>query len=287
MVYTYQRPELASFFCVSTDFTREKVELQHHKNLIYIFWNRTSAAITIYLDAIPYLLQPGQLTSSTYLQHITFDKNAEPLTAFGFNREFYCIQDHDHEVSCNGILFFGAQQTPLISLDQQQNHSFNLLYEVFLEEFQTRDNIQGEMLRMLLKRLIIKTTRLAKAQLLHEQTDNKQVDTIREFNLLVDMHFREKRYVSEYADLLFKSPKTLSNLFAKYHQPTPLEVIHHRIVLEAKRLLLYTNKPFKQIAAELGYKEVASFHKLFKRITKQTPHQYRTHLKEKGNMNKQ
>ncbi|MDF9795082.1 AraC family 4-hydroxyphenylacetate 3-monooxygenase operon regulatory protein [Catalinimonas alkaloidigena] len=281
MLYTYQKQDLGSFFCISTDFSRERIEMQYYRNLIYIFWNRTSEPIHLYLDAVPHSLQPGQLSSCTYLQHISFDKNTGPLTAFAFNREFYCIQDHDHEVSCNGILFFGAQQTPLISLDEQQNYSFNLLYQVFLEEFQTKDNIQGEMLRMLLKRLIIKTTRLAKAQLLHKKTDNKQIDIIRKFNVLVDMHFREKHQVSDYADLLFKSPKTLSNLFAQFHQQTPLEIIHHRIILEAKRLLLYTDKPFKQIAYELGYKEVASFHKLFKRITKQTPQQYRNKLKEK------
>jgi hypothetical protein len=29
-----------------------------------------------------------------------------------FNRAFYCIADHDSEVGCKGILFFGASQFP-------------------------------------------------------------------------------------------------------------------------------------------------------------------------------
>lgn len=42
-----------------------------------------------------------------------------------------------------------------------------------------------------------------------------QVDMIRCFNFLVEQHFREKHGAADYTDLLFKSPKTLSNLFLK------------------------------------------------------------------------
>lgn len=275
MLYTFQGRELSSVFCLSTDFALDRLDLKAYPKLIYIFWNRSGEAITFHLDDIPTTLEAGHLISCTYLQKLTFAKNTPELTAFGFNREFYCIQTHDEEVSCNGILFFGAQQTPLIRLDELSKRSFDLLYEVFLDEFSTRDNIQGEMLVMLLKRLIIKTTRLAKEQMLDNIREPSQVETIRKFNLLVDQYFREKKQVSEYADLLYKSPKTLANLFAKAGQDSPLHIIHRRIVLEVKRLLLYTDKSFKEIAYELGYKEVPSLHKLFKRHTGMTPQDFR------------
>jgi AraC-like DNA-binding protein len=284
MLYTFDDNSIGSFFCLSTHFAQERAALEEHPNLIYILWNRSSQDVTLLLDEIPLQLKEGQLISCTYLQRISIKKSSGELTAFGFNREFYCIQTHDDEVSCNGILFFGAQQTPLISLDEVSNRSFDLLYQVFLDEFKTRDNIQGEMLIMLLKRLIIKTTRLAKEQNMISKVEPSQVETIRKFNLLVDQHYRNIKQVSEYADLLHKSPKTLSNLFAKAQQPSPMQIIHQRIVLEAKRLLLYTDKPFKEIAYELGYKEVASLHKLFKRHTLMTPQDFRNSQK-KGKMN--
>jgi AraC-like DNA-binding protein len=54
-------------------------------------------------------------------------------------------------------------------------------------------------------------------------------------------------------------------LFAIYNLPAPLQVIHERIAAEAKRLLLYSNKKATEIAEILGYDDVASFSRFFKR----------------------
>ncbi|TRX58773.1 helix-turn-helix domain-containing protein [Fulvivirga sp. M361] len=279
MTYSFQGKELSSFFGMSDHYAEDQYEFLAHKGLINIIWNRSSSDRLIYIDAIPHVLKPNQLTTSTYLQRLSFEKGAEALTVFAFNREFYCIQDHDHEVSCNGIIFFGTQETPVITLDDSEQNKFENLYTVFLDEFKTRDTVQGEMLRSLLKRLIIKVTRLAKEQLITKELDDKQIDIIRKFNVYVDVHFREKRHVSDYAEMLFKSPKTISNLFAKYEQRSPLQIIHERIVLEAKRLLIYTDKTVKEIAFELGFDEVGSFHKLFKKVTTLTPQQFKLEIK--------
>lgn len=279
MIYSFKGKELASFFGMSDNFAAHQHELWEHKGLINIIWNRSEKDCTLYIDEIPKVLKAHQLTTSTYLQKVRFKKEESPLAVFTFNREFYCIQDHDQEVSCNGIIFFGTQETPIITLDEIEKAKFEGLYTVFLDEFQTRDTVQGEMLRSLLKRLIIKVTRLAKEQLITKELDDKQIDIIRKFNVYVDVHFREKRHVSDYAEMLFKSPKTISNLFAKYEQRSPLQIIHDRIVLEAKRLLLYTDKTVKEIAFELGFEEVGSFHKLFKKVTLQTPQQFKLEMK--------
>jgi len=59
--------------------------------------------------------------------------------------------------------------------------------------------------------------------------------------------------------------KTLTNLFALYKLPAPLQVIHERIASEAKRLLLYSNKNATEIAHILGFEDLASFSRFFKR----------------------
>ncbi len=242
---------------------------------IHILWNRDKESVRLEIDGIPVVLESNQLTSLTYLQKIGIPKVAVPLTIFSFNREFYCIHTHDEEVSCNGIIFFGAQSTPIMTLSEAETEKYETLYQVFREEFATRDNIQGEMLRMLLKRLIIKTTRLAKEQRNMTKLGKEQSDLLRKFNSLVDVHYKEKRQVADYAELLFKSPKTLANVFAKQSDKTPLQIIHERIILEAKRQLLYTPKTVKEIAHELGFDEVASFHKMFRKVTSRTPQQFK------------
>ena len=106
-------------------------------------------------------------------------------------------------------MFFGTQDIPVISLSENDLLKFNRLLDVFIEEFSTPDKIQGDMLQMLLKRLIIMTTRLAKTQLDLKLLNNEQIELVRKFNFLVDIHYKSKRKVSDYAEMLYKSPKTL------------------------------------------------------------------------------
>ncbi len=274
MIYTYTQKPLNTVFAITDDYEKDEYQIKQWTDTIKILWNRSAEPIEIRLDDISISLQPNQITTTTYLQYFSIQKANTPLTALLFNRSFYCIQDHDAEVSCNGIIFFGTQDIPLISLDEIEQRKFGLLYEVLVDEFQTKDKVQGEMLEVLLKRMIIKTTRLAKEQLITKKLDNHQVDIIRQFNVLVDNHFKEKRQVQDYADLLHKSPKTLSNLFRTYNEKSPLRIIHERIILEAKRLLYYTDKSISDIAYDLGYEELAPFSKLFKRIEGITPSKF-------------
>ncbi|MEQ8242259.1 helix-turn-helix domain-containing protein [Fulvivirga sp.] len=275
MVYTFNGKELGSFFALSSDYANQRDEFKEYDNLINIHWNRNDLPITLSIDDVEHVLLPNQLTTSTYLQKLSFKKGEPPLTSFSFNREFYCIIDHDQEVSCNGVIFFGAFDIPKVTLEGDEIDKFEALYQVFLEEFKTRDSIQGEMLMMMLKRLIIKTTRLTKEQKIGQRLDDSQVDIVRKYNVLVDIHFKTKHQVNEYAEMLFKSPKTLSNLFAKYNHKTPLQIIHERIALEGKRQLLYTDKTAKEIAHDLGFDDAGSFHKLFKKITGHTPNDFK------------
>ena len=197
------------------------------------------------------------------------------IIAIVFNREFYCIRDHDYEVSCNGILFFGSSQPPIVTLDANNIRSFEAMFTIFQEEFETVDHIQGEMLRVTLKRLLIKSSRLVKEMRGITSLPNTQLDLLRKFHILVEQHYKQKHKVSEYAELLFKSPKTLSNVFKMAGYPAPLSIINDRILLEAKRLLSFSTNSAEQIAYELGYNEGAHFSKFFKSHTGLPPVEYR------------
>jgi AraC-like DNA-binding protein len=163
-----------------------------------------------------------------------------------------------------GLLFYGSSIAPVLELNEKDQRSFNAMLVLFQEEFDTKDHIQGEMLRTLLKRMLITSTRLIKQESHQTGLSVKQVELIRKFNILVEQNFKEKHQVADYADLLFKSPKTLSNFFKKHNVHSPLKIINGRITAEARRLLLYSDKSAEEIAYELGYKEPSHFSKFFK-----------------------
>jgi AraC-like DNA-binding protein len=150
------------------------------------------------------------------------------------------------------------------------------LFDLFIEEFDADEDIKGEMLRMLLVRLIINVTRLAKKQYLGtEEVVEEKFNLIRQFNLLVEVHFRKEHQVTFYAGLLNKSPKTVANYFSLYSKKTPLQIIQERIITEAKRLFYYTDKSVKEIADDLGFEDVAHFSKFFKNVTAQNPSEFK------------
>ncbi|WGK65137.1 helix-turn-helix domain-containing protein [Croceiramulus getboli] len=235
--------------------------------------------VRIQVDSVPEVIAPQTIVALTPLQYLEYESHEEDLIVYQFNREFYCIKDHDREVSCTGLLFFGNEQVPKITLSKEEQHKFTMLHQVLLDELETDDTIQGEMLRMLVKRFIIKTTRLLKNQQPDEIANTPKMDLVRAYNMLVEEHYKNKHEVSAYADLLFKSAKTLSNSFAAYSR-SPLQIIHDRIVLEAKRQLAYTDRTAKEIAFDLGFDDPSHFSRLFKRNTGSSPTAFKASLSQ-------
>jgi len=236
---------------------------------LYTFVRTTNHSIRITVDSVPYEIPPNHIIALTPLQYFAFSKGSDVLV-YQFNREFYCIKDHEKEVSCAGLLFFSDTHIPIMHLPPNDIHSFNVLQEVFLEEMQTSDTIQAEMLRMLMARFIIKSTRIFKLKNGFSDRYRTHSNMLRTFNMLVENHFREAHHVTFYASAMNKSPKTLANTFSEYGK-SPLQIIHDRIIVEAKRLLVYSQKTGKEIAYELGFEDASHFSRLFKKHTGSSP----------------
>ncbi|MEO5997400.1 MAG: helix-turn-helix domain-containing protein [Chitinophagaceae bacterium] len=238
--------------------------LNCHKESVNTIVCNTHGHQKVVIDQIPYTLPADSVLPLVSNQHFVFEQ-PENLVAWQFNRDFYCIADHDAEVGCVGFLFYGIEHPLFVKLSPAEVESISLIEKLCVEDMQIKDNMQGEMLRTLLKRLIINVTRIAK-----KQTENythfsdEKMDVVRMFNLLLEANFRKEHEVQFYANTLNKSPKTLANLFAIFNYPAPLKLIHRRIILEAKRYLNYTDISAKEIAYALGFKSSAHFSRFFK-----------------------
>jgi len=263
MFHIYSNRRDSSYFSFSN-------KIQNENQTYKIFWQRSGCS-RITVDGIAYTIKENQILFLTPLNQLEVAESNSSLNQLSFNREFYCIQQHDQEVSCYGYLFFGSSEVPIVSLDSKEQESFDLLIKVILEEFENSDHIQGEMLQVLLKRFLIKCTRLARKTLTNPDINQDKLDIIRQFNVLVEMHFRQKHKVADYAELLHKSPKTISNLFGEYNDKTPLQVIQERIGLEAKRLFIHTDKTAKEVAYELGFDDAAQFSRFFSKVVGKSP----------------
>ena len=259
---------------VLTDSYHTDKALLKEKSLYKFIWVR-NGSITLEIDHQEVILVPNEVISLSNLQHLEFKSIDGDYLTLLFNSNFYCIYGNDHEVSCSGFLFNGSSHVIRFVLDDAEQKLLNDIADTLSKEFSVSDNLQEEMLRLQLKRFIIQSTRIARRRLNITQEKEYSFEIIRQFFILVDTHYREKKQVQDYADMLHKSPKTLSNIFSACKLPSPLRVIHERVEAEAKRLLLYSNKSSKEIADLLGFEDQSSFSRFFKNMTGQSTVQFR------------
>ncbi len=181
-----------------------------------------------------------------------------------FNRDFYCIEIHDQEVACDGILYNNVFEVPFIELDEKQSADIQKIIEDIQLEMQLEDSNNEEMLRILLKMIILKSTRIwKKKHQLSEQEQQADVQFLRKFSKLVEQHYKTHHTVAEYADMLFLTPKNLSKKISLLSKDTPNDIIKNRIILESKRLLAHTSITVKEIAYSLNYEDDAYFVRFF------------------------
>ena len=231
----------------------------------FVFNKGEEQEVTI--DGVKYTMPAKSVLPLVFTQHFNFSM-PETLVAWQFNRDFYCIVNHDKEVGCVGFLFYGIHHPMFVCLCKEEMDDLVNIENAFLQEIILEDNFQGEMLRSLLKRLIIKVTRIAKKQSnAYNKYGEEKMDLVRHFSLLLEGDFKKEHEVKFYAAALNKSPKTLCNFFALCNEQSPLKLIHARITLEAKRYLHYTDKTAKEIAYELGFENPEHFSRFFKNNT--------------------
>ncbi|QMV67156.1 helix-turn-helix transcriptional regulator [Sphingobacterium paramultivorum] len=271
MIFTNNSHEVLQIYDLNP--TDKDVILNVKKTDMTFIWN-TGKKLDMVIDKVPYELEHNQiifLTEFHRIDEITF----ESARMVRFNQPFYCIVNHDNEVGSKGLLFFGATEIPIVTISESMLSDFEKSWDIFCSEMKNSDILQQDMLQALLKRFLILSVRILRQNKNFDRIDASQGDIIREFNYLVERHFAEHHDVAFYASQLNKSPKTLSNLFSLISDRAPLNIIHDRIMIHARRQINYSNLSIKEIAYELGYDNIQTFSRFFKAKEGVSPGQYR------------
>lgn len=253
-----------------------KINKERYKTYIKILYLPQGYKLTI--DFTAYETQHTSLFFIAPNQVLQIEHTGEaPGYMLFYDRTFYCIQLHDSEVYCDGLLFNNIHNMPLVSIHQEELGFINYLYRRVEKEFELKSMSFEEMIRTYLKQLLIKATRLWTRQHLQEKVTEKRehLDFFRNFTRLVDANYKYKHRVADYAELMFIEPKTITHKFKRLKLPKPSELIKDRIVLEAKRLLVHSPLTIREIAYDLGYDDPAYFSRLFQLKTGQSPLAFR------------
>lgn len=106
-----------------------------------------------------------------------------------------------------------------------------------------------------------------------------ETDTrVKQFLKTVEEHFARERSATFYAGEVLLSPKRLNELVRQSLGKTITQVIHERLLLEAKRLICFEELSFKEIAFRLGFSDASYFTRFFRSQSGRTPEQFRQSL---------
>jgi len=219
-----------------------------------------------------YYMAPGQIHS----WH--FKPDAEGYIV-NFNESFFTAICHNPNFIAEFPLFNTVSGQPVNVLETECCSEVHGLMERMLDEYQLDADFRNDFLRALLMQMLVLLSR-ALPKLSKVEVSRHQLTVLRNFEKLIEQHFKEKRLPRDYAEMLFITPNHLNALSNSVLGKPAGELIRERVVLEGKRLLVNSDYTVTQIADMLHFEDNAYFTRFFKKNTSMSPEIFRQYYQK-------
>ncbi len=148
------------------------------------------------------------------------------------------------------------------------------LIDTLQQEYQGSAPARGPLLQALVTALMVWIHRQQQALPARNQ-DERDQQLLGRYLRLVEAHYREHLAVDDFASRLGITSLQLNQLCRALAGQSALQVIHQRLLLEARRNLAYTRMSISQLSDSLGFNDPTYFARFFKRLDGRTPKEYR------------
>jgi AraC-like DNA-binding protein/mannose-6-phosphate isomerase-like protein (cupin superfamily) len=199
-----------------------------------------------------------------------------------FSREFYSLGLQDEDLLMTLPFFNNNTSEPILNLSQQEFEEVLDIIEHLRRDYKRDSEIREDVLRSYLHIFLLKCRYFFNRNYFDKDIikDPKFI-LVNRFRKLVERHFKEIHLVKEYADLLHESPAHLNKIVKSITGENASEFIIKRIMLEAKRLLIYTDLSNKEISYEINYEDPSYFSRLFRKKVGTSPSEFRNQMLKK------
>ncbi|MEO7549125.1 MAG: helix-turn-helix domain-containing protein [Ramlibacter sp.] len=210
-----------------------------------------------------FFISPGQVHAWT---------STVPTAGYvlNFSAEFF-LQIYPRADELAEFPFFHiANADPVLYLSAEQNAQLIPLLRSMEQEFQEAKPWRYDIVRSL---LLILLTRLRR---LHRPRDGESVlpksySLAKRFKILVEQRYLEFASVQDYAKALLVTERRLNEAVKSTTGKTATQLVHDRILLEAKRLLTQSDLGISEVAYRLNFEDPAYFSRFFKKHVAATP----------------
>jgi AraC-like DNA-binding protein len=144
-----------------------------------------------------------------------------------------------------------------------------------LDEYRTyHGEFKNDLMRALLLQLLIHIVRNIETAPT-DHVSKHDLTVLRNYQKLIEQHYRSLRLPKDYADLMYITPNHLNAICNATTGKAAGELIRDRVLLEAKRMLVNAEYSIAEVGYELDFQDNAYFSRFFKKYTGVTPEEFR------------
>ncbi|PWN71516.1 hypothetical protein C1631_002510 [Chryseobacterium phosphatilyticum] len=192
-----------------------------------------------------------------------------------FNDNFFIHEDSHSKFLLKYSVFDDIDVLPVINLNKEEKMEITDFFDLMYKQSGNGNAFSAHIILNLLKSFLLKIYQIKKKNFsIGDSTDHRFL-RFKQFQEHLERHFTQQHTVSFYAEKLNISNKTLSTICKLISHKTAQELIKERILLEAKRMLIYTDLSIKEIAYYLGFEDHAYFTRFFTANSLQNPSDFK------------
>jgi len=193
-----------------------------------------------------------------------------------FSAEFFAASSENPGFLSRLPFFYARTVDPILQLDAAESRRIEAVFRQLRAVADEPATGRDDLVRAYLTILLTLSRQFCARQASRSDASQPLTDLIsRRFLLTLEENFSRLVQAGEYAKILGISRTHLNAHLQRELGRTASQIIHERIVLEAKRLLAHTNLTVAQIAHRLHFQDPSYFGRFFRRGSQQTPGEYR------------
>jgi len=257
------------FYILTIEDISAKYENKPHRHDFYELIWFSSSCDEILVDFSLYKTQEDTVFFLTPGRVNQYDTTGKTGTLIVFSKDFV-----SENTSLLHSLFMTFFDLPFVKPGTNEFSQLELILNLMKSEF-FQPNPDYNILRSYLVSFLLNIQRMQ-----HEISPIESVNRERIINFyqLIESNFKKEHKAEFYAGSLCLTTQQTNRILKEQFGKTISQLLHERLVLEAKRQIFLSKKSVKEIAYMLGFEDPAYFSRFIKRHTGDPPEILKTKL---------